>query len=369
MVAHAFHHRPGAAVAYRKAFAGPACNEGISAGRAVQRYIADQDILLFPYAVRRRAHRQRSAGQALAEIVVGGSVQGDFLSFRQECAEGLAAAALGLDRPAAFQHGAESPVDRGQVHVVLVQARVRALREMEIMPGFRLHMRVPGKPGQGGQVRRRAGFLGQQVAAAHQLVHRACAELCHDLPHILGNIQHEPFHIFRFSDEPLPQLRVLGRNAEGAGAQLAHAHHPASHRDKGRRGEAELLRAQQEGHHHVMAGHQLAVGFQGHLLAQPVPAQHLVSLRQADLPRQARVVHAAQRRRAGAAFPAGDQDTAGAGLRHAAGNRAHAGGGNELHGHLRLFVGALQVVNQFRQVFNGIDVMVRRRGDQRDSRS
>ena len=368
VVTHTFDDRPGAAVAHRESLAGPAGNEGISAGRAVQRHVADQDILLFPYAVRRRAHRQRSAGQAFAQVVSGGSVQGDLLALRQERAEGLAAAALRLDRPFALQHRTEGPVGGGQVDVVLVQPRVRALREMEVVLCFRPHMRVPGKPNQGGKVRRRPGLLGQQVAPAHQLVHGPCAELRHDLPHILRDEQHEPFHVFRLADKAFPELRVLRRDTEGAGAQLAYAHHPAAHGHQRRRREAELLRAQQQRDHHVMAGHQLAVGFQGHLLAQPVPAQHLVGLRQADLPGQARVVHAAQRRRAGTALSAGDQDSAGAGLRHAAGNRAHPGGGNQLHGHLRLLVGALQVVNQFRKIFNGIDVMVRRRGNQGDPR-
>ena len=53
-----------------------------------------------------------------------------------------------------------------------------------------------------------------------------------------------------------------------------------------------------------------------------------------------------------------------AGLGHAAGNGAHARRRNQFHGDLRVLVGALQVIDQFRQVFNGINVMVRRRGDQ-----
>ena len=46
----------------------------------------------------------------------------------------------------------------------------------------------------------------------------------------------------------------------------------------------------------------------------------------------------------------------------------HAAGGDELDGDARVLVGALQVVDQFGEVFNGVDVVVRRRGDEGDAR-
>ena len=51
-----------AGVAHREALAGPAGNEGISAGRAVQRHVADQGVFRLPYAVHRRAYGNRAAG-------------------------------------------------------------------------------------------------------------------------------------------------------------------------------------------------------------------------------------------------------------------------------------------------------------------
>ena len=55
-------------------------------------------------------------------------------------------------------------------------------------------------------------------------------------------------------------------------------------------------------------------------------------------------------------------------LGHAGGHRAHAHLGNQLDRDLHAGIGALQVVDQLGQVFDGIDVVVRRRRDQRHAR-
>ena len=112
----------------------------------------------------------------------------------------------------------------------------------------------------------------------------------------------------------------------------------------------------------------LPVCLQGNALAQVVAAEHLMRFGQPDFPGQTRVVNAARRRGPGAALAAGDENALGPGLGHAAGDGAHAAGGNQLDGDARLFVGALQVIDQFGQVLNGVDVVVRRRGDEGDAR-
>ena len=91
-------------------------------------------------------------------------------------------------------------------------------------------------------------------------------------------------------------------------------------------------------------------------------------LREAQLPGKSRAVDGGQRCSARAALAAGDQDHLRAGLGDAGGHRAHAGLGDQLHGDARVPVGALEIVDQLRQILDGVDVVVRRRGDQRDSR-
>ncbi len=164
--------------------------------------------------------------------------------------------------------------------------------------------------------------------------------------------------------EARAQHRVLRRNAHRAGIQVALAHHDAAHRDQRRGGEAELLRAQQRGDHDVAPGLQLAVGLHFDAAAQIVQQQHLLRLRQAKLPRQAGVLDGAERRCAGAAVVAGDQHHVGMGLGDACGDRADANFRDQLHGDARLRIDVLQVVDQLRQIFNRVNVVMRRRRNQ-----
>ena len=91
-------------------------------------------------------------------------------------------------------------------------------------------------------------------------------------------------------------------------------------------------------------------------------------LGEAELPGQARVLDRAERRGARAAVVAADQDHVGVGLGHARGDRADAHLGDELHGDPRARVGVLEVVDQLREVLDGVDVVVRWRRDEAHAR-
>ena len=90
-----------------------------------------------------------------------------------------------------------------------------------------------------------------------------------------------------------------------------------------------------------------------------------MGLGQAQLPGQAGVVDGRAGRRAGAAVVAGDQDDLRAGLGHATGDGAYAGLRHQLDRDARGAVGVLEVVDQLGQILDGVDVVVRRRRDQR----
>ena len=79
------------------------------------------------------------------------------------------------------------------------------------------------------------------------------------------------------------------------------------------------------------------------------------------------MLDAAERRRAGAAAVPGDHDVVGVGFGNARGDRSHAQLRDQLHAHGGARIDALQVVNQLRQIFDAVDVVMRRRTDQRDS--
>ena len=145
---------------------------------------------------------------------------------------------------------------------------------------------------------------------------------------------------------------------------MALAQHDAALRDERRRGDAELVRAEQTGDGDVAARLDLAVGLHDDAPAQVVRHEHLLRLGDAELPRQASVLDGRLRRCAGAAGIPADEDDVAVGLGHAGGDGPDADLRDELHVDAGLRVRVLEVVDQLRQVLDGVDVVVRRRRDQ-----
>ena len=110
---------------------------------------------------------------------------------------------------------------------------------------------------------------------------------------------HEVDHVLGLALELLAQLRVLGRDPDRAGIEMADPHHDAARGDQRRGREAEFLGAEQRRDRHVAAGLELAVGLDADAPAQIVQHQGLLGLGQAQLPRRSRVLDrtAAARRR------------------------------------------------------------------------
>ena len=209
----------------------------------------------------------------------------------------------------------------------------------------------------------------EQVDAADGLVDRAQAQGGEELAHLLGDELEEGHDVLGLAGEPLAQLGVLGGHAHRAGVQVAHAHHDAALDHQRGGGEAELLGAEQRRDDDVAAGLHLPVGLDDHAVAQVVEHEGLLGLGQADLPRGAGVLERGQRRRARAAVVPGDQDDVGVRLGDAGGHRAHADLADQLGVDPRRRVGVLEVVDELGEVLDGVDVVVRRRGDQPDARA
>mmetsp|Transcript_15725 Transcript_15725/g.37201 ORF Transcript_15725/g.37201 Transcript_15725/m.37201 type:complete len:830 (-) Transcript_15725:1712-4201(-) len=205
----------------------------------------------------------------------------------------------------------------------------------------------------------------QQVRAAHQLVHRLDAEGRHGLPDLLGHHPQEVDHVLGHTLELLAQLRVLGGDADRAHVEVALAHHDAAERDEGGGREACLLGAQQEGHHDVTPRLDLPVCLDHHARAQVVHHERLVRLGQTQLPGQAGTLDAAPLSGARATIMSGDQDVIRLGLGHAGRNHPDTDFGDKLDADPRLGVRALEVVDELREVLDGVDVVVGRRRDER----
>ena len=165
----------------------------------------------------------------------------------------------------------------------------------------------------------------EQVGAADQVLELADAELRHVPAHLLGDEEEEVDDVLGLALEALAQLRVLRGDADRARVQVAGAHHDAAHRDQRGGGEADLLGAEQRGDHDVAARLHLAVGLDDDAVAQLVHARASAGSRPGRSPTARRPTGSTtDRRRAGAAVVAGDDDVVGVRLRDARGDRADA---------------------------------------------
>jgi hypothetical protein len=187
--------------------------------------------------------------------------------------------------------------------------------------------------------------------------------------HVLGDKTEIAHDLLGVADEmPLAQHVELGRNAGGAGIEVADAQELAAHRNHRRGAEAEAFRAEDGRLDDVQAGLEAAIRLQADALAQAVAAQCLVRFDEAQFPRRACMVDRAERARARAAVVAGHGDEIRIGLDHAGRDRAHARVRDQLHRHQRVGIDLLEVVDQLREILDRIDVVVRRRRDQSDAR-
>ena len=173
--------------------------------------------------------------------------------------------------------------------------------------------------------------------------------------------------MLRLAAEFRPQLGLLRRDAGGAGVEVALPRHVAAEGDQHGSAEGVFIGAQQRRDQDIARRLQTAIGAQADAAAQAVAHQHLLRFGQAQLPGIAGILDAGKRRGAGAAAVARDDDVVGIGLGDAGGNGADAAAGDQLDADRGARVHALQVVDELRQIFDGVDVMVRRRADERDA--
>ena len=313
-----------------------------------------------------RAYRQRAAGKALAQVVVGLAMQCDLLPLLQKRAEGLPAAAVNLYIRAARQRRAESAVGGGEGALA---ALVGAVFQVQVVGAARAAAGVAGEAEQRGKVDGRAFLYFEQVGAAHELFHGARAQPRHNLAQLSGDEEHESFHVFRLADEAFAQFWILRGDAEGARSQVADAHHAAAQGHKRRGGEAEFLRAQQQGDGHVVArssacrpfpASRIGAGRCGRVPDAPRPARSprgrpawwtllIGAAPVPPSPPEMRMPLAPALATPLAMVPTPPEETSLTVMR--ASSLAH-----------------LQVVDEFGEILYGVDVVVRRRGDEGDAR-
>ena len=139
-----------------------------------------------------------------------------------------------------------------------------------------------------------------------------------------GELFEEADDVLRLAAELGAQLGLLRGDAGGTGVEVTLPRHVAAERDQHRGAEGVFVRAEHRGDEDVARGAQAAVAAQTHAAAQTIVQQHLLRFGEAELPRIAGVLDARERRCAGAAAVAGDDDVVGVGLGDAGRDRADA---------------------------------------------
>ena len=151
---------------------------------------------------------------------------------------------------------------------------------------------------------------------------------------LLGHHEQVVHDVLGLAVEALAQHGVLRGHADGAGVQVADAHHHAAERDQRGGREAELVGAEDGRHDHVAAGAHLAVGLDEDARAEVVAEQRLL-VSAMPISHGMPALDRGLRRGAGAAVVARDHHVVGVRLRHPGGDGAHADLGDELHRHTR----------------------------------
>eukprot|EP00962_Isochrysis_galbana_P006459 scaffold1734_cov113-Isochrysis_galbana.AAC.26 len=380
VVADALDNGERARVAHAEALPGFSAEKGRAGGGAVACDIADDDIVLRREAVshklRARVDDDLAAGEAFAAAVVGVALHLEFDALGQREAEGLpgVAAHEHVDGAIRQPHAAVALGDligehgaNGAVEVVerLLERDARAGGERigclldELVVEDRVEARrVLGEVVELGRlVREGVRVDTEHICPPDHLGHRAKAHLGHVAPHLLSEQEEEIDHVLGLACELGAELGILCRDADGAS------------RNERRGGEAELLGSEERGDGDVLARFELPVGLQNDARAQPVEHEGLVRLGEAELPGQPGVLDARPRGGAGAAIAPRDDDVVRLGLGDAGGDDADANLGDELDRDARGAVGRLEVVDQLRQVLDGVDVVVRRGRDEADAGS
>ena len=208
---------------------------------------------------------------------------------------------------------------------------------------------------------RAAADLLQEVRTPDGLVEGFQAQRGEDFAHVFGDEAHQVDDLVRRAAEPCTEGLVLRADADRAGVRVALAHHDAAHRDERRCTDTVFFGAEHSGDHNVTPGAQAAIRTQSDLVAQIIQRKNLMGFGEADFPGKASILDRSLRARARAANTAGDKDDVGLCLRNTGGHRTDAGLGNQLHADAAIRVDLLQIIDQLREVFDRIDVMVRRR--------
>ena len=201
----------------------------------------------------------------------------------------------------------------------------------------------------------------QQIGTANQFIHCADAQFCHIFSHFLSNKVHEIHYVFRFACKTFSQFRILGGNTHRAGIQIADTHHHTAHGNQRSSCETEFFCTQKGCNHHITACHQLAIGFNNDFITKIIHDQCLMGFCKTQLPGKSCIKYGTSGSCTGTAVKTGNQDNLCTCFGNTCCYRSDTGFGNQFYGNTGTSVGIFQIIDQLRQILNGINIVMRRR--------
>jgi hypothetical protein len=208
----------------------------------------------------------------------------------------------------------------------------------------------------------------QKVGASDRLVEAPQPNRREVAAHLLADEQEIVLDHLRCRSELRAQIRTLCRDPNRTTVDVTRANHQAALGEEQSRAEADLVGTEERGDDDVAAGLDPAIHAQAHASAQAVGDERALCVHETELPGYACVLDRGERTRAGAAVGPGDVDDIRERLDDACRNEPDAGLRDELDRHVSVGVDLLEVEDQLCEVLDGIDVVVRRRGDERNAR-
>ena len=208
----------------------------------------------------------------------------------------------------------------------------------------------------------------EQVAAAASIVKALETKAGEDFTDFVGDEVQEVLDVFRFALEMLAEFRILRGKAHRALVRMAAAVHNAAERYEQVRGEAEFFGTEECADHDVTTSLELAIDLELHAATEVVQNESLFGFGDTEFPRQARMLDGSKRRCARTAIVTGNENDVCVSLGNTGRNRTDTDFRHELHGNTGLRVGVVQVVNELSQVFDGVNIVMRRRRNERNIR-
>ena len=204
----------------------------------------------------------------------------------------------------------------------------------------------------------------EQVATAACFFERTQAKACQDFTDFVCNEVEEVFNVFRLTGKALTEFRILRCNTHRALVRVALSIHHAAKANEQVRCKAKFFGTEEGCDHHVTARLELAIDLEFHAATQVIEDKCLFRFGNTEFPRKTSMLNGSKRRSTRTAIMARNEHHVGMSLCDTGSNRTHAHFRNELHRDTSLRVCIAQVVNELSQVFDGVNVMVRRRRNQ-----